>query len=191
MPVDPQVYFLDPGWLADTVLVRAAGSPAPVAAAARSVFAHATGNDVHVSLLREYVRVTTAPYRTMSIVLSACGAAGILLAILGIVASLTLMVRQQTREIGLRVALGAGAHTIRLEVIGRVFSVAVGGIALGLVVAAGLGRGAASVFYGTPTFNVPIAAMVVAAISLIAFLAAAIPARRAARIDPAIALREF
>jgi ABC-type antimicrobial peptide transport system permease subunit len=111
------------------------------------------------------------------------------LAALGIYGVLAFAVAQRSREIGLRVALGAPASRIRGMVVRQVATMALAGLALGIVVAVLLGRAARGLLYGVGTGD-PVA-LVGASLVLPAVMlgAAYIPARRASRVDPMSVLR--
>ena len=111
------------------------------------------------------------------------------LACLGIYAVISYTVSQRVREIGLRIALGAGRDDILQTVLGRAMKLSVAGVSAGLVVALLLSRFLTSLLFGISardpaTFTV--AAIVLLAVAL---LAAYVPANRAAKIDPMISLR--
>jgi predicted permease len=114
---------------------------------------------------------------------------GLLLASLGIYGVISYSVTQQTKEIGIRMALGATAGRVQLGVIRRTLTLAMVGVVVGGVASMALARMIASLLFGTaPTDPVTFAAMAVL-LALVAFLAGYLPARRASRIDPLVALR--
>lgn len=114
----------------------------------------------------------------------AVGLAGI-----GLYGVISYMVTQQTKEIGIRMALGAEASVVRRQIIRQTMKLALGGLALGLGVAFIAGRGMQSLLYGVASDD-PIIYVAAASTLLICALAAGyIPARRASRVDPLIALR--
>ena len=128
--------------------------------------------------------------RLSTVLLSWFALGALLLAALGIYGVLSYAVTQRTREIGLRMALGAEVgQTVRL-VVGNSMLLIGAGVAVGLVAAALLARSMAGVLYSVSPFDVP--AFTVAAVVLVgAGLAASlIPARRATLVDPMVALRE-
>lgn len=112
-----------------------------------------------------------------------------LLAAIGLYGVLAYTVAQRTREIGLRMALGAGRDTVRgmvLKQVGRM--VVIGGV-IGTVAAFGLGRAAQSLLFGMEGFDGTVVGMVVVILALVGFGAGYIPAARASRVDPMNALR--
>src|SRR5690606_34454733 len=109
---------------------------------------------------------------------------------LGIYGVLSYTVSQRTREIGLRMALGSSSgQTIGLVVRNSLTLIGLGG-ALGLVGAALLARSLATVLYGVGPFDVPSFAAAAAVLALAGVGASLVPALRATRVDPMVALRE-
>ncbi len=128
--------------------------------------------------------------RLSTTLLSLFAAAALLLAGLGIYGVLSYSVSQRTREIGLRMALGASSgDTVSLVIRNSVLLVIVGGV-VGLVAASLLSRSMAGILYGIGPFDLPsfgLAALVLVAAGLLASL---LPALRATRVDPMVVLRE-
>ncbi|MBV8150106.1 MAG: FtsX-like permease family protein, partial [Candidatus Eremiobacteraeota bacterium] len=96
---------------------------------------------------------------------------------------------QRYREFGIRIALGAAARTIVLDVLGRALAVTGLGVAIGLMIAAIGGRAIASQLYQLSPFDPITFVLVIALLLASAIAAAALPAIRATRVDPAVALR--
>lgn len=116
--------------------------------------------------------------------------AALLLAALGIYGVLSYSVSQRTREIGLRMALGSsGSQTVGLVVRHSLLLVALGG-ALGLVAAVFLARTMAGVLYGIGPFDLPAFALSLVVLVLAGIGASLLPALRATRVDPMVALRD-
>jgi ABC-type antimicrobial peptide transport system permease subunit len=111
------------------------------------------------------------------------------LAALGLYGVISYMVTQQTKEIGIRMALGADASTVQRQIVRQTMKLALWGLMLGLIVAFIAGRGLQSLLYGISS-NDP-ANYLVASLTLLAcaLVAGYLPARRASRVDPLIALR--
>jgi predicted permease len=123
-------------------------------------------------------------------VLAACFAClATLLAAVGLYGVLAYTVAQRTREIGVRMALGASAERVRSMVLGQVGRMTLVGGTLGLLAAIGLGRLARPLLYELEGHDPAVLAFAVIALSLVALVAGLLPARRAARIDPMRALR--
>jgi predicted permease len=120
---------------------------------------------------------------------AAFGGLAALLATLGIYGVLAYLVVQRTREIGIRVALGAEAGHVRGLVFKEVGWMMVGGAVVGLPLAYGLARLSESLLYGVHAGDVPVYAASLGMVCLVALAASYIPSRRATRIDPIVALR--
>ncbi|WP_216841217.1 ABC transporter permease [Acidobacterium sp. S8] len=132
---------------------------------------------------------STSPRRFFVMLVGIFAGLGLLLASLGIYGVISYSVTRQTQEIGIRMALGASRSRVQLDVIRRTLWLALAGIAVGAVAAFGVGRLIASLLFGTePTDPLTFAGMVLL-LGTVALLAGYIPARRASRIDPMIALR--
>ncbi len=113
----------------------------------------------------------------------------LLLALVGLYGLLALSVAQRTREFGIRMALGATAGTVRTLVLRRGFMLVGIGALAGVIGAALLARVMGGLLYNTGPFDLPTLAGVIALLTLAALVACLLPARRATRVDPAIALR--
>jgi ABC-type antimicrobial peptide transport system permease subunit len=117
------------------------------------------------------------------------GGMGVLLASIGLYGMIAYHVGQRTQEIGVRMALGARAADITRDVLAQGGRFALFGIAIGIVLAAGLARSLKGLLLGVSPFD-PITYAVVAGLLVgICLLASFVPARRATTVDPLIALR--
>ncbi len=112
-----------------------------------------------------------------------------LLAAVGLYGVLAYTVAQRTREIGVRMALGADANTVRGMVLGRVAWMTLAGGMTGLAVAIGVGRLARSLLFELEAYDPAAIAVAVVALAAVALAAGFVPAHRASRIDPIRALR--
>jgi ABC-type antimicrobial peptide transport system permease subunit len=135
------------------------------------------------------VASTLQQRRLSTWLLSLFSAGALLLALLGIYAMLAYSVAQRTREIGVRMALGARAGGVVGLVIWQGMRLAGLGVVLGVAFALLLGRVIAGLLYGIPPHDPATFAAVVALLLGAALLACFIPARRASRVDPLIALK--
>jgi predicted permease len=139
--------------------------------------------------IRQLVDHAVSPRRFFVLLVSGFAALGLVLASLGIYGVISYSVTRQTQEIGIRMALGATAGKVQFGVIRDTLRLAVAGIALGIGASLGVARGIATLLFGTrPTDPATFAGMILL-LSLVALLAGYIPARRASRIDPMVALR--
>jgi putative ABC transport system permease protein len=139
--------------------------------------------------LESSVSTTLDQRRLSMLLLSLFSAGALLLALLGIYATLAYSVAQRTREIGIRMALGAQAAGVVRLVIRQGMRLAALGAALGVVMASLLGRVIAGLLYGVQSHDPTTFAAVVALLLGAALLACWVPALRASRVDPLIALR--
>ena len=139
--------------------------------------------------LQRLVDHATSPRRFFAILVGVFAVLGLVLASLGIYGVISYAVTQQTQEIGIRMALGATQARVQLTVIARTLRLALLGIAVGIVASFGIGSLIASLLYGTAaTDRVTLLSMILL-LGGVALLAGYIPARRASRINPMVALR--
>jgi putative ABC transport system permease protein len=128
--------------------------------------------------------------RVSALLMSAFGFVALLLASIGLYGVMSSLVREQTREIGIRIALGATASVVRRAVLARAAIVTTSGAAIGLVVALATSRLLGALLYDVSSTD-PLSLGVACAVLLgIGAVAAYLPAHRATKIDPARALRE-
>jgi predicted permease len=139
--------------------------------------------------LRQIVDHAVSPRRFFVVLVSAFAALGLILASLGIYGVISYSVARQTQEIGIRMALGATAGKVQRAVIGNTLRLAAAGVLLGTVAALVVSKLIASLLFDTaPTDPATFAGMILL-LCAVALIAGYIPARRASRIDPMIALR--
>lgn len=120
---------------------------------------------------------------------SSFGALAAILAALGIYGVLAYLVVQRTREIGIRLALGAASAHVRALVFKEVGWMVLAGVVVGLPSAYGLARVSESLFYGVHAGDITVYLIALSVIVMIASIACYVPSRRATRIDPIVALR--
>jgi putative ABC transport system permease protein len=174
-----------------TLAVRSPGDPATVAGAMRdAVWSVDRSLPVYDIGTMDQLRVASiAATRFSTMLLTAFGGLALLLAAVGVYGVISYGVSQRTQEIGIRVALGADHRRVVGLVVGHAAALTVAGLVLGLAGALGLSSVIAGLlFQVSPTDPRTLVAGVVL-LSLVALLAAIVPARRAARVDPAVALR--
>ena len=139
--------------------------------------------------LDQQIRENIVIDRLISTLSAAFAILATLLAAIGLYGVLTYTVAQRTREIGLRMALGAGGGRVQQMVLAQVTRMTVVGGVLGVVAALLLGRWAESLLYELDGTDPLVVAGTVLTISVVAFVAGYLPARRASRVDPMVALR--
>jgi ABC-type antimicrobial peptide transport system permease subunit len=123
------------------------------------------------------------------ILLTTFALAALLLAAIGIYGLMAYSIQQRTQEIGIRMALGAGSHAVRNMVVWQGMSVALLGVGIGLAAAYGLSRVIASFLFGVTARDPIVFAGVPLLLTVVALVGVWLPARRAARVDPVVALR--
>ena len=173
------------------VVVRTSGNPMNLAGPIRNEV-RAMDKDVPLLNVREfsyYISASLALRRFVMTLLSSFAALALLLATFGVYSVVSYSVAQRTREIGLRVALGALPRDVLRLVLTQGLMVAMTGIAIGLLAALAVSRLMSSLLYGvTPTD--PLTLAVVSGILLVVTIAAGyLPARRALQVDPLVALK--
>ncbi len=136
-----------------------------------------------------YIQAAYLPFRTASLLLSGLGLIALILAAMGIYAVVAYSVSQRTREIGVRMALGASTRQVLAMIFTQAMRwVGLGGIC-GLLAALVAGRWLASMLFGVSPADPLVLLIVAVTLAAVATLACLIPARRAAKVDPLDALR--
>jgi ABC-type antimicrobial peptide transport system permease subunit len=127
--------------------------------------------------------------RFLSLLLGIFAAVALALAAIGTYGILSYMVTERQREIGIRMALGAGSGQVVRLVLGQGLGMAIVGIGLGVVGALALSRLTTSLLYGVSPADPVTFGAVAAVIALVAMVACVVPTRRATRVDPLAAIR--
>jgi putative ABC transport system permease protein len=135
------------------------------------------------------LHTSLAPARIAATLLAVFAGATLLLGLVGVYGVLSYSVRQRTREMGIRLALGASQSDVRGMVLREAMSLAGAGVAAGLLAALLLSHYIQSLLFGVTSLDPMTYAIVAAAVPCAALLAAYIPAHRATRVDPATSLR--
>jgi predicted permease len=139
--------------------------------------------------LERAVRITLLPQRVAATVVGALGALGLLLAVVGLYGILAYIVGQRTRELGVRVALGARASDIYRIVLGQAGALLLAGVAAGLLLAFAATRFLAALLLNLSPTDPVTFGLVVLLLALATLPAAVAPARKATRVDPIITLK--
>jgi predicted permease len=144
-----------------------------------------------VESLNQRIREELSIQWSLAALVSAFGSLALVLAMVGLYGVTAYVVGQRTREIGLRMALGAGRGDVMALIVGQSMKLVLGGLAAGVLCALALSRILESVLYGLIAPSDPATyATVSLLLVLVSLVAAYIPARRAARVDPMTALRQ-
>ena len=173
------------------VVLRTEGDPTTVMASVRRAVAEIDPREVvyNVQTMNEVVANSFAARRLSMMLLGVFAALALVLACVGIYGVISYLVGQRTHEIGVRMALGAQQNDVLRLIIGQGARMALVGVAIGIVAAMGLTRLMANQLFGVSPHD-PITFVGVAVLLIIVAVAACyIPARRAMRVDPIIALR--
>lgn len=176
----------------ESIVVRAAGDPSALAGAVRQIIA-GIDPEQPVSAIRtmdEILGRAVADRTQQMTLLGAFAGLALLLASIGLYGVLSYAVTQRSREIGLRMALGATARGVVGMVVGRGLALTGAGLVIGLAAAAAATRAMKTMLYGVEALDTTTFAGVAGLLAAIGVLACWLPARRAARVDPIVVLRE-
>ena len=192
LPV-PTMYFSHGHfpWATMWLTVRASGDPAVLTSALRREVAALDPNVgvADIQPLTRLVQDSTAEPRLMFVVFAIFASAALVLATIGLYGVVSYTVSQRSREIGVRLALGAPVRGIIGGVLGQGVRLAALGVALGGTAAYGAAGLLRSILFETAPTHLPTFAVIGAMLIVVAAIASAWPARRAARVDPIVTLR--
>jgi putative ABC transport system permease protein len=190
--LDAYVPYQQSPWPLNHLVVRTRSEPAAIVAALRREAAalEPSVRLLDVATVGAMMRAALARPRFATTLLGSFGITALLLAAVGLAGVLWFTTRERTREIGIRMALGASAGRIRLEVLREGAGLALAGLAVGAGLAAALARLLRSQLYEVGPHDLPTYAVVAAALGAVAVTAAFLPAWRASRQDVVVALRE-
>lgn len=174
-----------------SLVVSAHQKPAALASAARAAIAAIDPDEplFHIRTLDELRAESRTPARLGTVLLGFFGAVALLLAAIGIYGVISYRVEQRTRELGIRIALGAKRGDLLALVLGRGGLLIVIGAALGLAAAFVLTRAMRSLLYEVAPNDPQTFIAVTVLLAAVGLLATYIPARRASSVDPTVALR--
>ena len=188
----PAVYtsYLQFTYATRTVMVRTAGEPASSIRGVRDAVKRIDPDLAlyDLGLLTEQLGGAWARQRFMSGVLAAFAALALVLAATGVFGVVSTLVNERTREIGIRMALGATPRDVGRLVIAQGMRLPVLGLGVGLVLAIPAVRSLRGLVYGVSPHDPRVFVAVALVLALVALLATVIPARRATRVDPRIAM---
>jgi predicted permease len=173
------------------LVVRSSLSPAQVAATLRAALAPIAPTLAHNDFrtLEEIVDRSVSPRRFTVLLLGGFAAFALILASLGIYALISYSVNQRTREIGIRMALGASPRDVQTRIVGQTLRLTTIGLVIGMAVSLIAARGASSLLFGVTARDPQTFAGIAAVLTIVAVVAGYLPARRASRIDAMVALR--
>ena len=175
-----------------TALVRGTGDPSALAAPIRKVAQSIDASQplFDVDLLEHRVTESLAERRDRATVLGAFAALALLMAVVGIYGVVSYSVARRTHEIGVRMALGAEHGDVLRMMVGTGLRMAASGMAIGLTGALVVTRVLGTLLYGIKPTDLTTFSIVSGILGVAAFLASYLPARRAATVDPMVALRQ-
>lgn len=187
----PLIYFplsADSG--GTRLLLRVEGDPQTAREAIdRDLDAGLPSHVTEIHTLDDHLGVQRWPFRAFSMVSAAIGAIALVLTLIGVYGVLSYLVAQRTREIGIRMALGAGTNAVVALVIRQSLRYAAIGVLAGVVLALGVSRLFGTVLVIVNTFDGVGYALGIAAVLVACIVAAVVPSRRAATVNPVEALR--
>jgi predicted permease len=175
-----------------SLVVRTAGPPFALARSVREVVRR-HDPDLPTSAMQSMEELTSAaiaPQRFNLLMLGLFAIVALVLASVGLYGVMSYLVSQRSREIGIRIALGGRPLDVRSMVVRESLGIALGGLAVGAVVSLALSRAVTTLLFGVSPLDPLTYATITILLLGVAALAAFGPARRAARVDPLVALRE-
>jgi len=186
-----QTVAYDPAFMGYSVLVRSAGNPTEIVAAVRSqIHSLDPGLAVYnIQSMQEHLRDAFVLPRVAATLFGVFGAIGLILAAVGLYGVMSYSVSRRTREIGIRMALGARVGQVQQLIVREGMVPAAIAIAVGMPAAYALSRLFTSVLYGIHNDDPATYAAVPVFLAVVALFACWLPARRASRVDPQVVLR--
>jgi putative ABC transport system permease protein len=174
-----------------TILARTSGEGTQLAQAIRREMLAVEPDLTFIEnqTMESAIGTTLYPVRMGALMLSGSGVLALLLAAVGLYGVIAFSVSRRTREIGIRIALGANPSRVQALVVSQGMTLVGAGLLLGIGVSIAAGRVIAGALYGVAPLDVVTYAGATALMALVALAANLVPARRAARVDPMVALR--
>jgi putative ABC transport system permease protein len=178
-------------WTNMVIVARSASDPMSLAGAIKSAVQEVDKDQpVHnIKTLDTIIANSTSQRRFNLLLLGVFAAVALILAAVGIYGVISYSVTQRTHEIGIRMAVGAGQRDILRLVVGKAMTLAVAGVAIGLVASFALTRLMESLLFGVSATDLATFAVTSLLLTGVALGASFVPARRATKVDPTIALR--
>ncbi len=171
-------------------VMRTRGEPTAMSAAVQEQLRQASGLPVaDVRSMEEIVSRSTSRQRFNMLLMTIFGASALLLAAIGVYGLMAYSVQQRTQEIGIRMALGAESGDVRQMVVSQGMKFALAGVVVGTAAAFGLAKTISALLFGVTAWDPVVFVSVPLLLCVIALAAVWLPAMRATRIDPVIALR--
>jgi len=173
------------------MVLRSDGDPTQLTGAARAAIAEVDPSQpvFDVVTMDSLIAGTLAQRRFTMTLMLLFGLVALVLAAVGIYGVMAYTVAQRTREVGIRMALGARPAAVLAMVLGDGMRLVAVGLAVGLVAALALARVVSSLLYGVAATDLVTYALIAVALGGVALCAIVLPARRAMRVDPMVALR--
>jgi predicted permease len=173
------------------LVIRSTLATGPVAAAVRAALKplapNIGGNEFRT--LQQLVDRSVSPRRLVVLMLGGFAVFALILASLGIYALISYSVGQRTQEIGIRMALGASARDVQTRIVGQTLRLAAIGMTIGVAASWAVAQSLSGLLFGVTATDPATFAGMLVVLAVVATLAGYVPARRASRIDPLVALR--
>jgi putative ABC transport system permease protein len=184
-------YAQDANWNGMSLVIRTNGEPTSLTAAVRNEIRSVDKGMAlfNVKTMDDVLAISVGPRRTPMLLLSTFAGVALLLAMIGIYGVTAYHVTQRTQEIGIRMALGAQMRDVMKLILQGGMALASIGIVLGLVGAFALTRLMSSLLFGVQPTDLPTFLVVSFCLLVTALIACYLPARKAAKVDPLVALR--
>jgi putative ABC transport system permease protein len=185
------LYSQAPFWPDMTLVVKTASNPMSLAAGIRGRIQELDREQPisNIRTMEQIISESVSQPRFRSLLLGIFGLVALVLAIVGIYGVISYSVSQRTHEIGIRMALGAQRGDILKLIVGHGMGLVLAGVVIGLLIAFALTRVMSSLLYGVSATDLTTFISIPILLAAVAFFAGYIPARRATRVDPMVALR--